>query len=169
MDPSSPYYRLHAPPETPADEICKCRGKRPIKLMSALGYNPIHCLDCNREVRPETFRLTARLSDDIVSWRSVYDAIDRLWLDSGPYEKWAKAELSNIKSEVNHRGLALCRKLNRLRRCYFWYFQDQSVDILEPIKNCACCKKPLREYSKGIFPQLICGTCSIVTVGDSVF
>ncbi len=53
--------------------------------MQALGENPIHCLNCNLEVPPEKLDLATKLIDAVAFWRNVYDAIDRLWLDSGAY------------------------------------------------------------------------------------
>lgn len=165
MSKRDPYFKLRAPASTPADEICKCEGQKPIKLMCALGENPVHCIDCNLEVAPEALRLDTRLLDAIACWRSVYDAIDRLWLDSREYEHWAKAELVSIRSPVNVRGLAVRTELDAVRRCYLWFFQDESEDDFAPITHCPSCYEPFASYTNGIFPQLVCEKCSIITVG----
>lgn len=47
-----PYAQLRPPAPTPIDEICSCPSSTPIRLMTSLGENPIHCLDCNLESPP---------------------------------------------------------------------------------------------------------------------
>ncbi len=160
------YSRLRPPPETPPDEICSCKGNKPIKLMCTLGYNPLHCVDCNLERDPKSLDLSKSLIQAIAFWRNIYDAIDRLWLDSGEYETWAKEELKNIHSPINQRGMALRKDLDQIHRCYYWYFQDQSDEEYEPITHCPNCHEPLTIYSGGIFRQLICEQCSIITMGE---
>jgi predicted nucleic acid-binding Zn ribbon protein len=98
--------------------------------------------------------------------RNIYDAIDRLWLDSGDYEAWAKAQLSDITSPVNISGMRLRAQLDAVRRCYVWYFQDQSDDGFTPITHCPQCGRVLTPYDCGIFAQLICEPCGLITVGD---
>jgi len=148
--------------------LCACDDTPPVKLMHALSYNPVHCMNCNLEVRPEMLRLASEAAtiDAIAFWRRLYDAIDWLWLDSGEYEDWAKQQLSDISSAVHVRGRAVQNDLNRLRRCYYWFFQDQSSDDYEPLEDCPSCGKPLQPYTQGIFPQAICESCSIVVVSE---
>jgi predicted nucleic acid-binding Zn ribbon protein len=160
------YSRLRPPPETPKDEICKCGGNKPIKLMCALSYNPLHCIDCNLEVLPESLSLSDKLIELIASWRNLYDAIDRLWLDSGGYEAWAGSQLIDIGSPVNKLGMAVRKDLDVVCRCYYWYFQDQSKEGFESITKCPSCKNPFSVYGSGIFPQHVCEQCSIITVGE---
>ncbi len=134
--------------------------------MYALGYNPIHCMNCNLEVRPERFDLDTDLIEAISYWRWIYGAVDALWLASGSYEQWAKDQLSDITSEVNREGRAVQGRLNDLHHCYYWYFQDQSADDFHPISHCPFCGNPLLAYTSGIFPQLVCENCMIATVGE---
>src|SRR5512137_808804 len=101
------YFKLQPPLPTPDNELCKCVGNKPIKLICDLGYNPLHCLECNLEIPLKTLILSEELIDAISAWRDVYSALDRLWLDSGEYEGWAKGQLVDISSPVNQRGLAL--------------------------------------------------------------
>jgi predicted nucleic acid-binding Zn ribbon protein len=166
MDAPDPYGKLQPPPPTPDDEICRCVGAPPIKLMCALSYNPIHCMDCNLEVRPETLALKEPLVEAIAFWRSIHDAIYELWLASGEYESWAQEQLADIASPVNREGRAVQVDLNGARRCYYWYFQDQSAEDYQTITCCPVCGDTLNVYPGVIFKQLICETCSIVTPGD---
>jgi predicted nucleic acid-binding Zn ribbon protein len=159
------YDKLRPPKPTPASEICGCSGQKPIKLMSTFSFNPIHCLDCNLEVPPERINLGIKLAEAIAFWSQTFRAIYHLWLDAD-YEDWAERELSDINSSVNRRGREIAKALNDLRRCYYWYHQDQSVDFFEPVISCPLCGKELTKYADSIFQQGICGECSIVTVGE---
>ena len=58
-----------------------------------------------------------------VSRRSVGDSnaiwrADRLWLDSGPFEAWAKAQLEDPESPVHERGLELTKELGEIGPTY---------------------------------------------------
>lgn len=131
--------------------------------MSVLGYNPLHCIDCNLEIRPENLDLPDDLINLIANWQSVYNALDRLWLDSAEYEIWAKEQLAAIKSPINQRGMELCKRINdNVCRCHYWYFQDQSADDFEPVDRCPNCNQILDLYPDGIFSQSICEKCSII-------
>ncbi len=166
MDDQDRYFKLRAPPDTPPDEICHCEGNKPIKLMTALGFNPLHCIDCNLEINPESLVLADLQIEALAYWNQLYDAIFRLWLDSAEYEDWAREQLLDVNSPVNRRGLALSQELSAVRRCYFWYFQDESVDDVKPLTHCPKCHGPFTLYSSGIFPQLICESCGIIAFGE---
>ncbi len=135
-------------------------------LGAELVKNPVFCINCNLEIRPESLNLNVTLIDDLARWASIYDAVYRLWLDSGEYEEWAEKQLSDIHSPVNQRGMELLPAMNQIRRCYYWYFQDHSVDDFEPIRNCPNCGEPFQLYGGGIFLQYICEQCLIITVAE---
>jgi predicted nucleic acid-binding Zn ribbon protein len=166
MFDTDPYFKLRPPPPTSDDELCACQGHKPIKLMCALSSNPIHCIDCNLEVPPEWLSLNVELVEDIAYWRNVYAAIDDLWLDSGEYEAWAKQQLVDITSPANTHGLEVREALANVRQCYYWYFQDQSDEEYDPITHCPRCQTTLTKYDGGIFLQLLCEQCQIITVGE---
>lgn len=166
MKHRDPYVHLRPPQATPADGFCDCHGDRPIKLMSALEYNPIYCVHCNRPIQPESLALDGALVRAIARWRSTYDAIDRLWLDSGPYESWARKQLADMQSSVNRQGMTVCHKLNLAHRCYYWYFQDRSLESVDLETHCPVCQEPFEVYDGGMARQLVCDTCSIITRGE---
>ena len=166
MDDQDRYFKLRAPPDTPPDEICHCEGNKPIKLMTLLGFNPLHCIDCNLEINPPSLVLTDFQIEAIAYWNQLYDAIFRLWLDSAEYEDWARVQLMDIDSPINRRGLALCQDLQAIRRCYYWYHQDETVDGFEPLTNCPKCHLPFTVYSNGSFLQFVCQPCGIITNGE---
>jgi predicted nucleic acid-binding Zn ribbon protein len=159
------YLKLRPPPTTPANELCHCPGHPAIKLMCALSYNPLHCLDCNLEIEATSLSLPPQLVEPIAAWRSSYDAIYRLWLESANYEDWARAQLSDIASPINVGGMRLREQLDQVRRCYLWYFQDQSADSFTPMMHCPKCGNAFSAYHSGIFAQYLCERCGIVTVG----
>jgi predicted nucleic acid-binding Zn ribbon protein len=159
---NDPYYRLKPPPPTPADEVCSCTEPHPRKLMFALGYNPVHCMACNLEVPPEACRPDESLCEAIAKWRELASALEMLWLDSGDYEEWAKTQLTDMSGRVNQIGMEVRARLNTLRRTYYWFFQDETDDS-EAITSCPVCRRSLEESPLGIFKQMVCETCSIVT------
>jgi hypothetical protein len=160
------YFNLRPPLPTPPEEICSCPGFPPIKVMYALSYNPLHCMNCNLEVDPTTLGLSSELAEAIAYWRSMYGAIDALWLASGEYEEWALTQLSDVSNPLNREGREIQTDLNLIRRCYYWYFQDQSADDYEPLAACPSCGAQLTLYDAGIFEQRICDVCSIVVPGS---
>src|SRR4051794_2341645 len=103
------YKRLRAPAPTLEDELCTCPAGTPVKLMSTggLGFNPIHCLNCNLEVVPERLGISAELAEAVATWLWTYGAIDALELASGAYEQWARDELLDPTSSPNIEGRAV--------------------------------------------------------------
>src|SRR5262245_20459786 len=122
------YSKLRPPEPTPEDELCRCAGRPPIKLMQALSYNPIHCMDCNLEVPPQFLALSDSVVEEIAHWCSMAGALEHMWLESGAYEGWARDQLSDIASPVNQLGLNLRSVLATTCRCYYWYFQDEAAE-----------------------------------------
>lgn len=157
--------KLSPPAPTARDEICSCAPQRPIKLMQALSFNPLHCMNCNLEVRPETLALDDQLTDEIAHWNSIYEALYRLWLDSGEYEEWAAAELGNLRSSVNESGRLLVTQLNQVRECFYWWFQDESVENFSPCDACPACKGKLDLFESDKLRQYVCRECSMVFAG----
>ncbi len=147
-------------------ERCACAGPTALKLMTALSADPIHCVACNLIVPLDRLELADGLRDDLRRWGGVMCSVDYLWIDSGDYELWALHELSDIDSPVNRRGIELRERLDGDRPAYYWFFQDESVDEFHPIDRCPACRGALRGYEgEGLFPQLVCDGCKILTSG----
>jgi len=165
--PTDPYFKLKPAPPTPDDETCSCEGTPAIKLMSTalLGENPIHCLRCNLEVPPERLKLSVIEVDAIAHWYGMYGAIDWLELDSGPYENWARSQLLDPGSPPNVEGLEVTKRLNAIRRCYFWFFQPVADDDYVSPTTCPICGDALVLFEEGLFPQLLCERDSLVLEG----
>jgi len=160
------YYRLRELGPTPEDEVCSCLPGSPIMLMSVLGRNPMHCLDCNLEVEPGTLPLPEGMVDGVAHWSWVAGAIHDLELDSGPYEQWAQTELSNLGSPINREGLVLRSQLDPVRRCYYTLFQPLAEIGFAVPEACPICEGAFTVYTPARFPfpRLICEGCSLVLV-----
>ena len=63
------YAKLRPGEPTPEEELCQCEDRPPIKLMSTLTENPIHCMQCNLEVPPETLMLSQEAVDGVAYWQ----------------------------------------------------------------------------------------------------
>jgi hypothetical protein len=160
MTVSEAYAKLRPPQPTPADEICRCGSEPAIKLMTALSYNPIHCVACNLEVPPERLRLPPQLAEAVAHWNWIADGIHRLWLASGAYEDWARSQLANLASPVNVEGRRLAGELNGLRRCYYWCFED--TDGSTRLTDCPVCSRRFSTMSSRPFKQAVCDNCSLI-------
>jgi hypothetical protein len=160
------YTKLRPPVATPPDEICSCAPDPPLVLQVHLTFNPLSCARCNLEVPPERIGLDSSLIDAVAAWRTIREAFDALWLDSGEYESWAASQLGNPNSSVNLRGFALVRRLSERRRCYLWWFwpSDDSGEVAVP-NRCPRCAQALETLFAGERPQggslLVCDPCSI--------
>jgi len=158
------YYRLKPMPPTPKDELCKCKKIGPIKIMSTSVFNnPLHCVYCNKEIRPERLNLNNDIIDAIAFWNTTYKAIDALWLASEEYEKWAGKELTNPKSAVNKNGIALAKEVSRALSltCYYNIFQDSSTENYTPYTSCPICQGSVKSLKSKI-KQSLCKKCNIV-------
>lgn len=134
-------------------------------LMWALGPNPIHCLRCNGEVEPSQLPLPSDLVDAVAHWANIEGAIERLELDSGPYEGWAQAELLDLQSPVNVEGLSLRQKLDGIHRCYLVLFQrmEPSGEFVVP-EACPGCAGTFDEMANGRLTRLLCEPCGFALV-----
>jgi hypothetical protein len=156
--PDDPYAKLRPPTPTPPEELCSCTEPQAILLRFAFTANPIACTTCNREVCPEVLGLTRELAEHVAYWRAFFEAFYFLWLDSREFESWASAELSNPSSPVNLRGLELRARLEAVRRCYYWWFQDVGADDFIPVTSCPICGLQLTPFDS----WLVCEPCSVL-------
>jgi hypothetical protein len=129
-------------------------------LRDGLSHNPLFCVACNGEVPPERLGFDARFAEEIASWLSVADSLYRLWLDSGEYEAWAAARLSDRHGQVNRTGLDIVARLNELVPAYHWWFVDTDAAEAEKPTACPLCSGPLRGYEGRDFRA--CAACRIL-------
>ena len=66
-----------------------------------------------------------------------------------------------MNSAANRYGRDAQRDLNRIRRCYYWFFRDDSLESVEDRTTCPACGQPLVDYTANP-DHKICEPCSIV-------
>jgi hypothetical protein len=156
---ADPYWRLRPARPTPDDEVCRCPPGGAVMLRDGLSDNPLFCVTCNGEIPPERLGFDARFAEKIANWLSVNDSLYLLWLDSGEYEAWATARLSDPHGQVNRRGREIVARLNAIAPAYFWWFIDN--EAAEPeLGSCPICSGPLGEVTGREFR--VCPTCRIL-------
>ena len=136
--PADPYTRLRPAAPIPEDEICHCLTVTGVILLARLSKNPIVCQICRGEVPPERLGFGAMLAEEIANWLSVYHSLYCLWLDSGEYESWSSARLSDPYGQVNRMGRDIVTRLNEIVPTDYWWF----VVSVQP-RSCPICAGPL--------------------------
>jgi predicted nucleic acid-binding Zn ribbon protein len=151
------FWKLRSPPPTPANEVCSCSDFPPILLGAGISSNPICCLRCNLEVPPERLGLPEDLVEDIANWRDFHSCFFGLWLDSGEFELWAKAQLSDPRSAVNTRAIDLVLRLNHHHPTYYRWFLEPSEESRSQVHECPRCHGRLTTSDR----LRLCGNCHI--------
>jgi hypothetical protein len=157
---TKPYWQLRPAGPTPDDEVCYCPPDTPIMLRDGLTDNPLFCVSCHGEVPPERLGFDARFAEQIANWLSVYDSLYRLWLDSGAYEKWAAARLSDPYGQVNRRGREIVAQLDAVTPTYYWWFVDTEAIEPDELAGCPVCSGPLDLVKGRDFRE--CAVCRIL-------
>ncbi len=150
-----PYFQLRDWPDT-EDEVCSCEDEPPIKLMAALSSNPVHCMNCNLWVEPETLGLSSEVTQALANWAAIARAIEYLDLDSQEYEAFAITEEENIESPLNRRGRDVVTLLQHTRPCYLWWHPCEETRVNVPNPTCPICDRPMISYTKCFFPVWVC-------------
>lgn len=131
-------YALLGPFDYTSDEMCGCDSVTTLLLQDSLKPNPLVCGTCFGEVLPEAIHLDPELAWPISQWRSVYQALYQLWLDSGAYQSWAAAQLEDVGGQVNVVGRALADRLSTPDRPCFYGWFVQHADAPPP--SCPICQ-----------------------------
>jgi len=118
-------------------------GRR--EVLPDLSSNPLSCLACNLEVPPERIGFSEAFAEKLAFWQSFHDCFYLLWLESGEFESWAKAQLSDPGSPANKRGRELVSELSAFRPAYYWWFQDTGAEESQPLSRCPVCQAELAE------------------------
>lgn len=137
-------------------EACECRSVDALVLVDCLSDNPLHCAACRREVDPARLKLDADEVEAVFRWYFVKNALQKLWLDSGEYEAYAKARLLDPKGQVNQRGIEVAHKLSARIPTRLWLFHD--TDDGEPTE-CPMCERKLDTDVKWGFGR--CPVCPV--------
>ena len=158
QDEIDPYRKLRADVATPPDEVCHCADDPPIVLQDHLSPVPLACIRCNGEVAPERIGFSVEVAEQLAFWRNLHRCLFSLWLDSSDYDSLSSKQLDDPSGRVNVQGLQAVSELNKHRRTYYWWFQDNTDNHLAPRSDCPRCKRMLTEY----FGHLVCDQCWIL-------
>jgi hypothetical protein len=115
---------------------CDCKTITSLILVYTLTDNPIHCYQCKGALDPERLQLSDKEIDSLASWDSVFSALYNLWLDSGEYEDWAKAQLLDKSGQVNLQGMNSASLLSEKWPAYYWWFYDEEDPCPSTCPNC---------------------------------
>jgi predicted nucleic acid-binding Zn ribbon protein len=113
-------------------------------MMTALGDDPLHCINCNGIVRLDTVGLTPELDARLGKWARAHCALEVLEIESGDYEAWAVHELADLASPINRMGLDLRRAVGEIYECYYWLFWQVGR---ERVRVCPVCKRPMTPWA----------------------
>ena len=132
------------------------------------AVNPLHCARCGGEVDPERFDLSDEHVRQLAHWTSLYAAIDRLWLDSSAYERWARRELEDVRSRINRLGIDAARSLHRTMACFYLLaFPYPAEAGWTPRTRCPSCRGSMKARRYGTRAYRACDRCRILAWDDN--
>jgi len=138
--------RLGTEPESHA--ACKCR-KRPFLIVFTTflhSASPFRCGACFDPVPLYKLPVTneAGSREDVLWWQDTYQAMDWLFIGSGPGERFAHDQLSRFDSQLSKDGRELARTLERKVRVRVYYYLSKYFgrsDQAERKCKCPSCGK----------------------------
>ena len=103
---------LGTDPESPAP--CRCR-KRPFLILFTTFINgepPLRCVACFGPIALYKVPATndAENHQDLLCWQDTYQAMDWLFIGTGPGERFAHDQLSRFDSELSTDGRELAKE-----------------------------------------------------------
>jgi len=127
---------------------CKCR-KRPFLILFTTFLNaepPLRCGACFGPIALYKVPATdeAGHHQDILWWQDTYQAMDWLFIGTGPGERFAHDQLSRFDSDLSTHGRELVRALEKkvhVRVYYYLYKHFGRSDRAERKRKCPSCGK----------------------------
>ena len=137
---------LGADPESRAP--CGCR-KQPFLILFTTFLNaepPLRCGACFGPIALYKVPFTTAVDAhrDVLQWEETYQAMDSLFIGTGPGERFAHAQLSRFDSELSADGRELARNLERRVRVPVYYYLSKYFgrsDQAERKRKCPSCGK----------------------------
>jgi predicted nucleic acid-binding Zn ribbon protein len=138
--------RLGTDPESRAP--CSCR-KRPFLILFTTFINaepPLRCGACFGPIALYKVPATneAENHQDLLWWQDTYQAMDWLFIGTGPGERFAHDQLSRFDSELSTDGRELAKELQRKVRVPVYYYLSKHFgrsDQAERKRTCPSCGK----------------------------
>ena len=127
---------------------CRCR-KRPFLVLFTTFLNtepPLRCGACFGPVALYKVPATNKAGNhqDVLWWQDTYQAMDWLFIGTGPGERFAHEQLSRFDSELSTDGRELARRLeNKVRLPVYYYLSKHfgRSDQAERKRKCPSCGK----------------------------
>jgi predicted nucleic acid-binding Zn ribbon protein len=138
----------HLGPDPEGRAPCKCR-RRPFLIMFTTFQHiesPLRCGACFGPVALYKMPVTneAGSRQDILWWEDTYQAMDWLFIGSGPGERFAHDQLARFDSRLSTDGRELARTLEKKVRVPVYYFLSKYFgrsDQAERKRKCPSCGK----------------------------
>lgn len=129
-------------------EPCSCR-KRPFLILFTTFINaepPLRCGACFRPIALYRMPVTneAENHQDLLRWQDTYQALDWLFIGTGPGERFAHEQLSRFDSDLSTDGRELARKLETKVLVPVYYYLSKYFgrsDRTERTRKCPSCGK----------------------------
>jgi predicted nucleic acid-binding Zn ribbon protein len=136
----------HLGTEPESHAACKCR-KRPFLIVFITFLNsasPFRCGACFDPVPLYKLPVTneAGSREHVLWWQDTYQAMDWLFIGSGPGERFAHDQLSRFDSELSIDGRDLARGLEKKLRVPVYYYLSKYFgrsDSAERKRKCPSC------------------------------
>lgn len=127
---------------------CKCR-KRPFLILFTTFMTaspPLRCGACFDPIALYRVPATNEAGNhqDVLRWQDTYQAIDWLFIGSGPGERFAHDQLSRFDSELSADGRKLAGELEKKVRVPVYYYLSKHFgrsDQAERRRKCPSCGK----------------------------
>jgi predicted nucleic acid-binding Zn ribbon protein len=138
----------HLGTEPESRAACKCR-KRPFLIVFTTflhSASPFRCGACFDPVPLYKLPVTneAGSREHVLWWQDTYQAMDWLFIGSGPGERFAHDQLSRFDSELSIDGRDLARGLEKKLRVPVYYYLSKYFgrsDRTERRRKCPSCGK----------------------------
>jgi predicted nucleic acid-binding Zn ribbon protein len=150
---------------------CRCRRRPSLMLFTNFlsDESPVRCNAC---FRPVPLFTLPRMGDagnysDILSWQSAYQAMDTLYVGSGPGEHFAHRQMSDVRSPLSRDGREVAEHIEKKTRrpVYYYLMKHYGIsDAHERRRRCPSCKRAwiLSKPLHGIF-DFRCDRCRLLS------
>jgi predicted nucleic acid-binding Zn ribbon protein len=150
---------------------CRCR-KRSFLILFATFLNaepPLRCGACFGPIALYKVPATNEAGNhqEVLWWQDTYQAMDWLFIGTGPGERFAHDQLSRFDSELSKDGRELARNLEKKVSVPVYYYLSKHFgrsDQAERNRNCPSCRKAwlLKEPLHRVF-DFQCRRCRLLS------
>ena len=127
---------------------CKCRSRPFLILFTTFLHSdpPVRCGACFGPIALYKLPATNEAGNhqDVLWWQDTYQAMDWLFIGTGPGERFAHEQLSRVDSELSTDGRELARALEKKVRVPVYYYLSKHFgrsDRTERTRKCPSCGK----------------------------